>query len=175
MNLIALAALMGVVVLLFQRSALERRVAELEKGPAASMPAADGDTHQEEEHEEVEVAEFMGRLDRYHEKWWQAGKLGNAELAAFYLHEMEEAMEEIAEANVVEDGADVSAHMRTYGLPMVHQLEQRLKKDGVSAMHADADVLVNTCNSCHAACGFPFIRVRTPQEAISPGLDIKPL
>lgn len=42
---------------------------------------------------------------------------GNAGLAAFYLHELEEAMEELVEAAVVDDGVDGSAQMRLFGLP----------------------------------------------------------
>lgn len=171
-TIIAFAACIAVVVLLVRVSSLEDRLVKLEKGPEAAMPAAPSAAAEEED---LEVAVVMARMDRYHEKWWQAGKLGNAELAKFYLHELEEAMEEVADAHVVEDGRDVSAHMRTYGLSVVKQLAGTLEQEGVSAMHADADVLVNTCNSCHTACGVPFIRVRTPHEAVSPGLEIRPL
>ena len=66
----------------------------------------------------------MGRIQRYHQKLWLAGEAGNTELAKFYLHEMEEAMEEIAEGHVVEDSVDVSANMRTYGLATVELVEK---------------------------------------------------
>ncbi len=159
-------ALLGVAVVFHRQSGLEERIGLLEKGQGsgASMVTA-----------ELEVAEIMGRLERHHAKWWRAGHEGNAELAAFYLHEMEEAMEELATAGVVEDsGVDISAMMRTYGLPAIASLERSLQEDGVAAMHAGADVFVATCNSCHVATGHGFIRVKVPTDAAFPGQDMRP-
>ncbi len=118
--------------------------------------------------EEMEVAVHMGHLQRYHQKWWAAGAAGNAELAAFYLHEMGEVMEEIADAGVMDEGVDVSGPMRTYGPPMVKELERILKADGVAAMHARGDMLVNACNSCHAVTGHPYLRIQVPAEVHFP-------
>lgn len=171
---LAIIALIATGVLFHRLSVLEQRIASYEgSGRTEAAPAA-GDGHVHEK-EDIEVAEIMGRMERHHAKWWLAGREGNAELAGFYLHELEEAMEELAEAHVVEDnGVDVSANMRTYGLPIVKELERKLKQEGVAAMHADADVLVATCNSCHVASGFPFIKVRVPSGAVFPGQDLRP-
>jgi len=131
-------------------------------------PAAAGDTG------EVELGVHMGRIQRYHQKWWLAGRAGNSELAAFYLHEMGEEMVAVAEAGVVEDGIDVGVHMRAHGLPVLRELERRLKAEGVAAAHSGAVLLVNACNSCHAATGHPFIRVRVPSDAHFPDQDFQP-
>ncbi len=128
-----------------------------------------------EEHEEIEVAIYMGRIQRFHQKWWAAGKAGNAALAGFYLHEMEEAMEEIATARIVDEGIDISAHMRTYGLATVEGLEKKLKEQGVSAMHADAALLANTCNTCHAETGHPYLRIVPPTAVFFPDQDFAPV
>jgi hypothetical protein len=116
----------------------------------------------------------MGHIQRYHQKWWGAVQAGNAPLAAFYLHELEEAMEDIAEGGVIDDGVDVSAHMRTYGLPAVEQLERLLKEEGLAAMAARGELLVNSCNSCHAATGHDYIRIRVPEEVHYPDQDLSP-
>lgn len=130
-----------------------------------------------EEHgaEHLEVAVYMGRIQQYHQKWWLAGKLGNAELAAFYLHEMEEAMEAIAEADAEEDGVKLKPLMESYGLATIERLEAKLKAEGVSAMHAEAGQLVMNCNACHAASGHPFIRIRVPESVSFPDQVFAPV
>lgn len=125
--------------------------------------------------EEVEVAVHMGRIQRYHQKWWAAGKVGNAELAAFYLHELEEAMEVIAQARLMEDGVDLSAHMNAYGVKTIEALEQVLKDQGVAAMHAESATLVNSCNGCHVATGHSFIRIQVPTAVDFPDQDFSPI
>lgn len=124
--------------------------------------------------EHLEVAVYMGRIQRFHQKWWLAGKSGNAELAAFYLHEMEEALEAIAEADVEEDGVKLRPLVESYGLATIERLEARLKADGVAAMHADAGQLVVNCNACHVASGYPFIRIQVPVEVHFPDQDFAP-
>lgn len=124
--------------------------------------------------EHIEIAVHMGRIQRYHQKLWAAGREGNAELAAFYLHELEEAMEEIAEADVEEDGVRISPHMKAYGLGTVEALERILKEDGVEALHASSQLLVDACNACHAATGYSFIRIQVPGTVHYPDQDFAP-
>ena len=80
----------------------------------------------------------------------------------FYLHEMEEAMEEVADAGVIEEGIDVSEQMRIYGLSAIEELEKKMKSDGVEAVLADGELLVNSCNSCHTASGYAMIKIQVP-------------
>ncbi|MBK9176642.1 MAG: hypothetical protein IPM46_09975 [Flavobacteriales bacterium] len=130
----------------------------------------------ESEHNDghFEVAVYMGRIQRYHQKWWLAGKMGNAELAGFYLHEMEEALEAIADADVEEDGVKLRPLVESYGLASIERLEAKLKAEGVAAMHADAGQLVLNCNACHVASGHSFIRIQEPDEVSFPDQDFAP-
>src|SRR5690349_14889212 len=95
---VALAALVLGCVLWFKTSGSQQA------GPSPAQqvqaPSADEEEHEGEE-EHMEVAVYMGRIQAYHQKLWAAGEANNIELAAFYLHEMEEAMEEIAEGHVM--------------------------------------------------------------------------
>ncbi|MBK8498017.1 MAG: hypothetical protein IPL52_04170 [Flavobacteriales bacterium] len=162
--LIALASLAGVLFLLYRTSVPASHVGH---------PAAIG-AHAEEEHEEIEVAVSMGRLQRFHQKWWLAGKAGNAELARFYLHEMEEAMEMIADGHVMDEGVNVSEKMETYGVATVNNLAALLDSAGVGAMHAEASTLVKACNSCHMATKHAYIRIKVPDTAAFPDQDFAP-
>ncbi len=123
---------------------------------------------------ELEVAVYMGRMQRYHQKLWAASRAGNAELAGFYLHELEEAMAEIAEAGLVDEGVPISEPMRTYGLVVVEALERTLETQGVEALHASADMLVNACNSCHSITGHSFIVIQEPVDPQFPDQNFVP-
>lgn len=162
--LLSIAALLGVAVLFYRLSSR----GEGGVGAQVTTPGA-------EEHEDIEVAVYMGRIQRFHQKWWLAGKAGNADLAKFYLHEMEEAMEEIADAGVTDEGVDVSAAMRTYGLTTVEHLEKTLEKEGVAAMHGEAAMFANTCTSCHLATGHGYIRIKEPAAVDFPDQDFSPV
>jgi hypothetical protein len=112
--------------------------------------------------EDLEVAVHMGRMQRYHQKLWASARAGNAELAAFYLHELEEAMEAIADADIEEDGIRLTPHMNSYGLGMVEAMERTLASEGVEALLATLPVLVNGCNGCHSVTGHGFIVIQEP-------------
>jgi hypothetical protein len=117
------------------------------------------------------VAVVMGRIQACHQKLWASTQAGNAGLAAFYLHEGEEAMEELMEAAVVDDGVDGSAQMRLFGLPSLERLERKLRDEGVAAVHGAHEDLVVSCNGCHNACGYPFIRIKVPVAVDFPNHD----
>ncbi len=156
--IISLIALVGVGVLLVRSGPEEAD--RKERGPAAPS-AQESD---EEHHDEIEVAIVMGRIQRFHQKYWLAVRGSNAELAQFYLHEMEEAMEEITEAKVVDEGIDISANMRTYGLEVNEHLQKKLKEEGLKALEQEGDLLVKSCNACHDASGYGLIEIRVPGE-----------
>ncbi len=166
MRIVSLLVAVAALVLAF--IALQR----VDQPGAEPAPPVQPDGETGEEH--FEVAVVMGRMQRYHQKWWASGQAGNAELAAFYLHELEEAMEEVAEAGVMDEGADVSAAMRTYGLPALEELERLLTEEGVQAMHAKGAIMTNACNACHQATQHAYIRLQDPAQHFFPDQDFKP-
>jgi hypothetical protein len=165
---LSLVLLVAVILLARKVDVLEQK---LVAPRGASAPAAEGGAAAHDE-EHIEIAVVMGRIQRYHQKFWLASRSGDHALVEFYLHEMEEAMEEIAEGAVVEDGVDVSAHMRTYGLSTVQHLQQLLATSGVQAVQGEGELLVNSCNSCHVATGHEMIRIRVPGEFSIPDQDL---
>ncbi|HMC96250.1 MAG TPA: hypothetical protein VKG92_01225 [Flavobacteriales bacterium] len=167
---LSVAALIAVALLWFKVSGTGTGMTN-PGPPQVQAPAAEGEEHEEEE---LEVAVYMGRIQRYHQKLWEAGEAGNTELATFYLHEIDEAMEAIADAHVVDDGVDVSANMRAFGLKEVDHLQDVLKKDGVAALQVEQTTLANTCNSCHVASAHPFIRIQVPTHVDFPDQDFAP-
>lgn len=160
MRIVSLLVAIAAVVLAFIAMQRVDKLETLLAQPAQTAPES-GEEH-------FEVAVVMGRMQHYHQKWWASGQAGNAELAAFYLHELEEAMEEVVEAGVMDEGTDVSAAMRTYGLPALEELERLLKEEGVQAMHAKGAIMTNACNACHQATEHAYIRIQVPTEVFYP-------
>ena len=66
-----------------------------------------------QEEEEVEVADYMFKLQWFSNKLYFAGKGNNPELVEFYLHEMEEAMEELSESEVVKNGVPIHKFIKS--------------------------------------------------------------
>lgn len=114
---------------------------------------------------ELEVAVYMGRIQLFMNKLWSSGNAGNLELAQFYRHELEESMEDLVNAGVVDDGVPVSEHMSEYGLKTMTSLDKKWKAEGLADFAADHAMLVNTCNTCHQRCGYGFIKIRSPSSS----------
>ena len=154
------------------------------EGPAPSTTTTTtqhAGMHEEEDegHEHVsgkedpEVAVYMGRVHVYAQKLWASGQAGNLELAKFYQHEIEEVFEDLESANVMDDGIDISAQLRIYGLPAVEALEEHFEEQGLTDFAGAYDGLLNNCNACHMASGYPIVKVVPPTEAPQ-GQDFSP-
>ncbi|MBL7962058.1 hypothetical protein JNL27_17645, partial [bacterium] len=142
-----LVFLVLVVALLFVRT---ERLTAL----AAERPTTASESVKNEEH--VEVAEYMNHIHRYAHKLWFAAEAGNLPLAAFYLEELEETMEALEEERVIDEGKDLSALLRQYGLPAVHALEEQMTERQLADFKAGYEALLVGCNACHAASDHAF-------------------
>lgn len=109
---------------------------------------------------EVELAALMLRMQIHMDKLYWAGKAKNWPLAAFYTHEIEETLEEITKAKIVEDGVNVSALAGPMLGGAVSTVENTIKaKTGFETAYV---ATVNACNGCHAAAKHPFIQIQVP-------------
>lgn len=124
---------------------------------------------EEEEQHEVELAVYMGRMQLFADKLWWAGQAQNEELVHFYLHEMEEAMEEVEEAGLVEDGVPLSELMRTYGLLALETMKQ-VPMDSASFTNGYQD-LISSCNGCHVSANHAYIKLTIPAVPAFSGQD----
>lgn len=117
----------------------------------------------EEEEEEHEMAEYMRALQWNINKLYFSGINENEELVEFYVHELEEVMEEVAHAGIMDDNIPVSKHMKTYGLNGIEQFE----KEMITEFGAAYSNLMNSCNSCHLATEHGYIKIKVPENPIS--------
>ena len=108
---------------------------------------------------EPELAGYMADLQHHTHKLNLSIEAENTELAAFYLHEVEEVAEQVVRLFPQHDGAAVAAMVRSLLLPRIGALRATI--DGARWDEARMGVvdLVAGCNACHAAAGHGFIRV----------------
>lgn len=99
----------------------------------------------------------MGYLQRHLQKLDLSVQAENAELAGYYIHELEELVEKLAEAGVVYEGHQVGALTESMLTPAIEALETALETGG----DADAAVggLVAQCNACHVTTERPWMKI----------------
>ena len=115
--------------------------------------------------EEPELAIYMGRLQLYMNKLYFAGINQNDALAAFYIHELEEALEEIVAAKIVDEGIDISMNTQLFGLNQLENFEKQIENKSTDFNDAYA-LLVKSCNNCHAVSKHPFIVIKEPTNPV---------
>ena len=168
----AVAALAAVFYLMVRLGNTEKELAGMKAAAATTTPAKVGGSEGAEE-VELEVAVYMGRIQQYAHKLWAAGTADNLLMAKFYLHEIDEAMEDLEHANIDDDGVPVSVHMKTYGINTVDAFADDMKANGLKDFEGQFSLLVNTCNSCHDKCGYPFLHIAVPTSPPEGMLDFE--
>jgi hypothetical protein len=104
----------------------------------------------------------MNHLQLYTNKLWFAAKNQNWELAAFYLEETEETMEEVAGHDIVEDGVRINEQMKTWGIPAIEPVEKAIESKELKSFELEYTNLITNCNGCHTATKHSFIKIKTP-------------
>ena len=109
---------------------------------------------------------YMNNLQRHANKLWFAGNAENWELAAFYVEELEESMDAVVKANVVEDGIALTPLMKNMGLISIDGLEKAIEKKDVKSFITAYDLLISNCNSCHHSSNHSFIKIKRPETPV---------
>ncbi len=117
----------------------------------------------EDEDEDVELGIVMSHIQRYAEKLYFAGKAGNTPLAGFYLHELEETVEDLEQKKVVDDGIPVGEMAGAMLKPVFQRLRALDLKDP-AAFEKEYLALVETCNTCHVASKHGFVKIIVPRS-----------
>lgn len=127
-----------------------------------ATPPSEGDAHGEE----IELAVLMLRMQTHAGKLHFAAEANNWPLTNFYLHELEEAMEEIEAAHIVEDGHKVSEMAGRFLKPPLEGMEAAAKASDAKDFGLQYDTLVTACNGCHKATEHGFIVIQRPSAPI---------
>lgn len=111
--------------------------------------------------EDFDLIGSMGKLQYFSNKLYYSLEAKNEELIDFYTHEIEETMESIEDAQVYDDGVDVSKNMSTYGVKGLENFEKFMDQNPQDFKNHYKN-LINTCNACHTASEHAFIVITEP-------------
>lgn len=123
--------------------------------------------------DEIELVHYMTRIQVFHNKLYFAGMENNIKLVEFYLHEIEEEMETIAEAGIIDDEVHISDNMKNLGLEQIHSFQKTLGTPEYN-FKKSYDLLTVTCNTCHTASKHEFIKIKTPTSLPFSNQEFKP-
>lgn len=107
------------------------------------------------------LAALMESIQTYTHKLQLSIEAGNPKLADFYLHELEETAEYVAEEIDSYDGHAIGKLMESMLLPALERLEKPLKsgKDAWPDVEQRFAEVIQTCNACHQATEHGYIKI----------------
>jgi hypothetical protein len=128
-------------------------------------------THDHEEQaehaESTEPAPYMIALQHYSAKLGYAINARNARLAEFYLHEVEEVLEELIEKVPQHDDLPVAQFAQTILVPELPPLHDVVDSADWPAADARYLNLIDACNRCHGSTQHEYIII-TPATGPPP-------
>ncbi len=112
---------------------------------------------------EAGLVEKMSKLQYFVHKTGLALKADNARLTGFYVHELEEMIEELEEFGQYKSYA-IGKLIEDMLVPEFEHLEKQVKHGDSAAQWKAYNKLIESCNSCHNATAHGFIRVMFNSE-----------
>jgi len=91
----------------------------------------------------------------------------NAELADFYHHELEEAVEDLIDSIETYDGFAIAQLTEVMLVPTLDAVEDAIDEGDWTEARSAVSAMVQSCNACHVATDHGFIR-------ITEGFDVNP-
>lgn len=88
----------------------------------------------------------------------------NVELLDFYIHELEEAAEELIDADLVYHDQPVGQLIESMLEPTIEDLEDAVESGDWDRVKDRNMVMIQACNSCHSSTGFSAVRVTEKGE-----------
>lgn len=130
----------------------------------------------EEASDEAELALLMGDLQRLTHKMALSANEGNAELAAFYLHESLEQLQAIQEQAPVYEDQPVALLIDRIALPAYEPIREAVKARPVDRerMLGALDGVIASCNQCHTTAHQPLIKITRGTEVNPFNQSFKP-
>ena len=108
-----------------------------------------------------QVGDFMSETQLRHFKLWFSGSLSNWPLAAFEVAKMKASLDLAAEFDARTD-PNFSDLKKASADPAFEALETAIAGKNEAAFIQGFERLTKSCNACHAASGFGFIKIQTP-------------
>jgi len=105
---------------------------------------------------------LMMELQHRHATLWFAGEAENWPLVDYFLHEMEELIEDIEEIHPVYREVPVAEMLAEMTVPAIELLEEAVEREDRGAFVAAYDRLTAACNACHVASDRDAVVMQRP-------------
>jgi hypothetical protein len=150
-------------------AALESRVSELEKQPAAGAVAARTAFA-------PGLGEIMGLNQIRHDKLWFAGENRNWALASYELDELQEGLDDAVKYHPTHEKVPepLERLVPRYTSSAMQQLRAAVDAKDKAAFVRSFDALTAGCNQCHQASSFGFNVVKRPTVPPFSNQDFSP-
>jgi hypothetical protein len=112
-----------------------------------------------------ELALLMGDLQRLTHKLALSADAGNAELAAFYLHESQEQLRKIQTEAPEYENLPIALLIDRLAHPAYASMQEAVAAKDKERMLAGVDSIIQSCNACHTATQHAFIRITPGTES----------
>lgn len=126
-------------------------------------PDAHGRGSAYEEGEGPELAPYMGDMQRLSQKLGYSIQARNGPLAAFYIDEIEEGLEQIEDRFPVWEDYPLPKLVRIIAEPAVGRLRDEIAARHWEEVDAAYAALVQSCNRCHASTEHEFLVITAPR------------
>lgn len=117
---------------------------------------------------EEELATPMGQLQQLTHKLSLATQARNVPLSRFYLEESISLIEEIQVRIPEYQNLPIAVHLERFAIPPYRQMQVilRVSNDELDpgALDPAMDAIIDSCNACHRATNYGFIRIRRSTE-----------
>ncbi len=171
---LAILATIFIISFFFQQykiHSLHKELDKLEMIQAKQMEINQPFIRLEKEHYELAIT--MARMQNYTQKLYFAGQNENWKLAQFYTHELEEAMEDIIDHKVTDEGKDISSLVKKMAFPKIKKIENAITAQNEVDFVEGYQLLLRACNNCHVASNHEFIKIITPKNEAFINQDFK--
>jgi hypothetical protein len=128
---------------------------------ASALPWAAASTHARGEHRKdhgMGVVTWMGRLQYYAHKLGLAVGAGNRDLQGYYLHEVEEVIEQLEKVETL-DGVEIGKLVKAKLVPAFEALETAVEQGNSQVVEEAYGAMLGACNNCHKAANRPYLRI----------------
>lgn len=105
----------------------------------------------------------MGQLQYFTHKLGLSVSAKNQALQGFYVHEVEEVVEELTEVEDF-DGIPIGELVKTILVPTLHKLEHAVKAKDAAAADTAFDEMLNACNTCHQNANRPYLQIKRLED-----------
>lgn len=141
----------------------EARATEVKASEATPEPGdGEGEHDEDHAHDEVHLGAHMFEIGRRYAAVWYAGEAGNKAMVDYQIHEIEEVIEELREAQPVEEGVDVVDYFDRSVLPGLEKVEEAIEAGNSATFEREYDAVIAQCNACHTATKHGFIKIGRP-------------